>query len=112
MQEAEEGSGGNWSCKSLNYFPFFILSLSIVLRMADVEVLSCVSDDGSVYFTHRLGVRSLSSAAKITTFLVPQQERAWRTSPGVELNQSASVRTDCLLHDAAFNSIVQFSFFC
>lgn len=53
-------------------------------------------------FTRRLGVKLLSSVAKITTFLVLQQEHAWRTWPGVELNQSASVRTDYLACDVSW----------
>lgn len=52
-------------------------------------------------FTRRLGANSLSSAAKITTFLVLQQELAWRTSPGVELNQSALVSIECLTCDVS-----------
>lgn len=73
---------------------------------------TCLTKDHKLLcvFTRRLGVKSLSSAAKITTFSVLQQERAWRTSPGVELSQNALVGTDCLTCDV-FSFLADWSLF-
>lgn len=73
---------------------------------------ACLTTDHKLLcvFTRRLGVKSPSSAAKITTFSVLQQERAWRTSPGVELSQNALVRADCLTCDV-FSFLADWSLF-